>query len=36
MQDALRWALAVKGPALLDVVVQPLHETKAPVSKWIA
>jgi acetolactate synthase-1/2/3 large subunit len=33
---ALEESLASKGPFLLDVVVQPLHEAKAPVSKWIA
>jgi acetolactate synthase-1/2/3 large subunit len=33
---ALEESLAFTGPFLLDVVVQPLHEAKAPVSKWIA
>lgn len=33
---ALDEALSHPGPHLLDVVTQPLHEAKAPVSKWIA
>jgi acetolactate synthase I/II/III large subunit len=33
---ALREALAHGGPALVDVVCQPLHEAKAPVSEWVA
>jgi acetolactate synthase-1/2/3 large subunit len=33
---ALKEALAHDGPSLLDVVCQPLHEAKAPVSEWIA
>jgi acetolactate synthase-1/2/3 large subunit len=33
---ALKEALAHAGPALVDVVCQPLHEAKAPVSEWIA
>lgn len=33
---AIDEALASPGPYLLDVVTQPLHEAKAPVSKWIA
>lgn len=33
---ALRDALTYDGPALVDVVVQPLQEAKAPVSKWVA
>jgi len=35
LKGALERALAFNGPTLLDVVVQPLHETKAPVSKWV-
>jgi acetolactate synthase-1/2/3 large subunit len=34
--SAIEEGLSSKGPFLLDVVVQPLHEAKAPVSKWIA
>ena len=33
---ALREALAYGGPALVDVVCQPLHEARAPVSEWVA
>jgi acetolactate synthase-1/2/3 large subunit len=29
-------ALAHGGPTLVDVVCQPLHEAKAPVSEWVA
>lgn len=29
-------SLSSPGPFLLDIVTQPLHEAKAPVSKWIA
>jgi acetolactate synthase I/II/III large subunit len=32
----LKTALAHEGPTLVDVVCQPLHEAKAPVSEWIA
>jgi acetolactate synthase-1/2/3 large subunit len=32
----LREAIAFEGPALVDVVCQPLHEAKAPVSEWVA
>jgi acetolactate synthase-1/2/3 large subunit len=33
---AIEEGLSSPGPFLLDVVVQPLHEARAPVSKWIA
>ena len=33
---ALRAAVAHAGPSLVDVVCQPLHEAKAPVSEWVA
>jgi len=36
LAKALAWAAAAQGPVLLDVVVQPLQESKAPVAKWIA
>jgi len=36
LSGAIEQALASPGPYLLDVVVQPLHEAKAPVSKWVA
>jgi acetolactate synthase-1/2/3 large subunit len=32
----LKEALAHAGPALVDIICQPLHEAKAPVSEWIA
>jgi acetolactate synthase-1/2/3 large subunit len=34
--SAFKEALAFGGPALVDVVCQPLHEAKAPVSEWVA
>jgi len=33
---ALQEALSAEGPFLLDIVVQPLEEARAPVSAWIA
>jgi acetolactate synthase I/II/III large subunit len=33
---ALKAAFAYGGPALVDIVCQPLHEAKAPVSEWVA
>ena len=33
---ALKDALAHNGPSLVDIICQPLHEAKAPVSEWIA
>jgi acetolactate synthase-1/2/3 large subunit len=32
----LKTALAHPGPTLVDIVCQPLHEAKAPVSEWVA
>jgi acetolactate synthase-1/2/3 large subunit len=32
----LRKALGSAGPALIDIVTQPLHEAAAPVSEWVA
>jgi len=29
-------AMSARGPVLVDVVVQPLEEANAPVSKWVA
>ncbi len=34
--ETLREALAHGVPTLVDIVCQPLHEAKAPVSEWIA
>jgi acetolactate synthase-1/2/3 large subunit len=36
LSSAIEEGLSCKGPFLLDVVVQPLQEARAPVSKWIA
>ena len=36
LQSVLKEALAHSGPSLVDIVCQPLHEAKAPVSEWIA
>jgi acetolactate synthase-1/2/3 large subunit len=32
----LKQALDSQGPTLVDIVCQPLHEAKAPVSEWVA
>src|SRR5262245_48455863 len=32
----LKTAIALGAPTLVDVVCQPLHEAKAPVSEWVA
>src|SRR5436190_11573607 len=32
----LKQALAAGEPTLVDIVCQPLHEAKAPVSEWVA
>ncbi len=36
LRDVLREAIAHDGPTLIDVISQPLHETAAPVSEWVA
>ena len=36
LKEALQKALSADGPTLVDVVCQPLHEAKAPVSEWVA
>ncbi len=36
LDDALKAALAHGGPTLVDIVCQPLHEARAPVSEWVA
>jgi acetolactate synthase-1/2/3 large subunit len=36
LAKALKEAIAHDGPSLVDIVCQPLHEAKAPVSEWIA
>src|SRR3954471_22410709 len=36
LHDALKRALSAGEPTLVDIVCQPLHEAKAPVSEWVA
>ncbi len=36
LAPALRQAVAVDGPSLVDVITQPLQEARAPVSEWVA
>ncbi|MEZ5844773.1 MAG: thiamine pyrophosphate-binding protein [Hyphomicrobiaceae bacterium] len=36
LETALREAIAHDGPALIDVIAQPLNEARAPVSEWVA
>jgi acetolactate synthase-1/2/3 large subunit len=36
LNAALKAALSTDGPTLVDIVCQPLHEAKAPVSEWVA
>ena len=36
LEAALKEALSHGGPTLVDIVCQPLHEAKAPVSEWVA
>ncbi|HUQ25942.1 MAG TPA: thiamine pyrophosphate-dependent enzyme, partial [Burkholderiales bacterium] len=36
LNDILKAALAHGGPTLVDIVCQPLHEARAPVSEWVA
>jgi acetolactate synthase I/II/III large subunit len=36
LEPALAAALEAGGPTLVDIVAQPLHEARAPVSEWIA
>jgi acetolactate synthase I/II/III large subunit len=36
LDSTLKEALAQAGPTLVDIICQPLHEAKAPVSEWIA
>ena len=36
LKGTLRKALEADGPTLVDVVCQPLHEARAPVSEWVA
>jgi acetolactate synthase-1/2/3 large subunit len=36
LSSTLKTALAHGGPTLVDIVCQPLHEARAPVSEWVA
>jgi acetolactate synthase-1/2/3 large subunit len=36
LEGVLKTAVAFDGPTLVDIVCQPLHEAKAPVSEWVA
>jgi acetolactate synthase I/II/III large subunit len=36
LRPALAAALAAPEPTLVDIVAQPLHEARAPVSEWVA
>ena len=36
LKPALIAAAEYGGPALVDVITQPLHEARAPVSEWVA
>jgi acetolactate synthase-1/2/3 large subunit len=36
LSSVLKTALAHGGPTLVDIVCQPLHEARAPVSEWVA
>jgi len=36
LDATLRAALEHPGPTLVDVLCQPLHEARAPVSEWVA
>ena len=33
---ALKEAISSEKPTLVDIVCQPLHEARAPVSEWVA
>ena len=36
LKTALVAAAEHGGPALVDIITQPLHEARAPVSEWVA
>ena len=36
LEGVMKEALTHAGPTLVDIVCQPLHEAKAPVSEWVA
>ncbi|HEX2115559.1 MAG TPA: thiamine pyrophosphate-binding protein [Alphaproteobacteria bacterium] len=36
LRKTLRQAVEHGGPTLVDIIAQPLHDAKAPVSEWVA
>jgi acetolactate synthase-1/2/3 large subunit len=36
LEGAMRQAIEYGGPTLVNVISQPLHEARAPVSEWVA
>jgi acetolactate synthase-1/2/3 large subunit len=36
LEEVLKQAVSHGGPTLVDIVCQPLHEARAPVSEWVA
>ena len=36
LRSVIAQALSHDGPALVDIISQPLHEANAPVSEWVA
>jgi acetolactate synthase I/II/III large subunit len=36
LNRVLKHALSAAEPTLVDIVCQPLHEARAPVSEWVA
>jgi acetolactate synthase-1/2/3 large subunit len=36
LRKTLKQAIEYGGPTLVDIISQPLHEAKAPVSEWVA
>ena len=36
LRGVLREAVEHAGPTLVDIIAQPLHEARAPVSEWVA
>ena len=36
LKSVLKSALSTSEPTLVDIVCQPLHEARAPVSEWVA
>ncbi|HEV2546723.1 MAG TPA: thiamine pyrophosphate-binding protein [Stellaceae bacterium] len=36
LHGVLREAVEHSGPTLVDIIAQPLHEARAPVSEWVA